>query len=606
MAEKQKMSLKQKLSGLWSKTKSMWKVPPKGRYLTLKEMGCFGIYALGVAFMTSAVNYVATVAFIPYFYRIDSIHGYIIMALSSFVNMCILPFIANKMEKTKTKWGRYKPYILFTLPLYIILAILATWIPEMDVENNRIIYAYLTIVPLLIANGFFYNMYQMMPTLITPETQERADLMTPIGLIFGFAPSILQIVAGPIRAHYLAINQEFMAIRIIGIISVCIGVICVLFILKVKERTYSIASEENKEEKVKFVDAMKMLSHNKPLIILTIALVLGSLREFTAQFRQFIIQFRFAENVDLALKVSGVPMTIIGFAFTVAMLILPITTRKMDKKNMLIMFTAFPVITNIILAAVGYERIPVGTGSAVGITILHFIMQVSPIYLIVPIMLGEIADYQQATTGKRLDGHIQNLLFTVPALASQLMMIGISFIQEDVIGFKLKDYQNLPSLNAAQSAIACQWFDVAAIISAISGVLMIIVLLFYPLSRKKHAEIVKQLKAESVITNVGVVTESGEIIKADTIEEAEEIEKEMELQKELELEKEHEIENERAILKEQEVSVNANEQASDVVKVDYVQSQIEKSTEDEVKDRVDIECEEVGSTDSTTIKEQKE
>ena len=541
MAEKQKMPLKQKISGLWGKTKSMWKVPPKGRYLTLKEMGCFGIYALGVAFMTSAVNYVATIAFIPYFYRIDSIHGYIIMALSSFVNMCILPFIANKMEKTKTKWGRYKPYIIFTLPLYTVLAILATWIPEMDVESNRIIYAYLTIVPLLIANGFFYNMYQTMPTLITPETQERADLMTPIGLIFGFAPSLLQIVAGPIRAHYLAINQEYMAIRIIGIISVAIGILCVLFILKVKERTYSIAAEEDREEKVKFFDAIKMLSHNKPLIILTVALILGSLREFTAQFRQFIIQFRFAENVDLALKVSGVPMTIIGFAFTVAMLILPITTRKMDKKNMLIMFTALPVLTNIILAAVGYERIPVGTASAVGITILHFIMQVSPIYLIVPIMLGEIADYQQATTGKRLDGHLQNLLFTVPALASQLMMIGISFIQEDVIGFKLKDYQNLPSLNAAQSAIACQWFDVAAIISAVSGVLMIIVLLFYPLSRKKHAEIVKQLKAESVITNVGVVTESGEIIKADSIEEAEEIEKEMEIEKEHELEKEQEV-----------------------------------------------------------------
>ena len=522
--QKAKVPVKTKVKSLWGKAKSMWKVPPKGRYLTLKEMGSFGIYALGVAFMTSAVNYVATVAFIPYFYNIDAIHGYIIMALSSFVNMCILPFIANKMEKTKTKWGRYKPYILFTLPLYIVLAILATWVPQFDNEGSRIIYAYLTIVPLLITNGFFYNMYQTMPTIITPETQERADLMTPIGLIFGFAPSILQIVAGPIRAHYLAQDQEFMAIRIIGIISVSIGILCVLFILKVKERTYSIAEEENSEEKVKFFDALKMLSHNKPLIILTIALVLGSLREFTAQFRQFIIQFRFAENVDLALKVSGLPMTIIGFAFTVAMLLLPIVTRKMDKKNMLILFTGLPVVTNIILASVGHARIPVGTASAVGITILHFIMQVSPIYLIIPIMLGEIADYQQATTGKRLDGHIQNMLFTVPALASQLMMIGISFIQEDVIGFKLKEYQNLKVLNEAQSAIACEWFDVAAIISAVSGVLMILVLLAYPLSRKKHAEIVATLKAESVITNVGIVDENDNVIE--TVEQLEEEEKE--------------------------------------------------------------------------------
>lgn len=568
MAEKQKMPLKQKIGGLWSKTKSMWKVPPKGRYLTLKEMGSFGLYALGVAFMTGAVNFIATIAYIPLFYRIDAIHGYIIMAVSSFVNMCILPFIANKMEKTKTKWGRYKPYILFTLPLYIVLIIIVTWIPQFNVERDRIIYAYLTIIPLLITNGFFYNMYQMMPTIITPETQERADLMTPIGLIFGFAPTILGIIDGPLRAHFG--SNEYLAVRYMGVVCVLLGLICALFILRVKERVYSISDEEKKEEKVKFSEAMKMLAHNKPLIILTIALVVGSLREYTAQFRVLIFQARFAPSVELALQVKGVPMTIVGFAFTVAMLLLPIVTRKMDKKNILILFTAMPALCNLILGIVGYERIPVGTASAVGITILHFIMQISPIYLIIPVMLGEIADYQQATTGKRLDGHIQNMLFTVPVLASQVLMI-VTYYWQKQIGFEQKLFA-LTEMPAEWGgvyppefqAIACQWFDTVAIISAVSGFLMVAVLLFYPLSRKKHAEIVKQLNAQSVITNVGVVTESGEIIKADSIEEAEEIEKEMEEERELEIEKELLKEG---VQKEQEVAVATNEQASDVLKI---------------------------------------
>ncbi len=484
------------------KLKSMWSKPPEGRFLSFKEMGLFGVYAMGVAFMTSSIGYVATILFIPYFYKIDALHGYIILAVASFINMCILPFIANKIEKTTSKWGRYKPYILFTLPLYAILAILVTWIPQMDNETHRILYAYMTCVPLLIANGFFYNMYQTMPTIITSHTQERADIMTPLGLIFGFAPTIMQIVAGPIRGHFMELGKEYEGIRIIGIISVILGILCVLCILKVKERVYYIESEEENKEQVKLSDAFKMLSKNTPLILLTLALVLGSLREFTGQFRMLIIQCRFAENVPLAIKISGLPMTIIGFAATVSMLLLPIVTRKMEKKNILILFSVLPALCNIVLACIGYENIPIGKTSSILITAIHFLMQITPIYLLVPIMLGEIADYQQYKTGKRLDGHIQNMLFTVPTVASQIFMI-FAYLWQQKIGFQPMNYSEEAGVISAElQSIACSWYDIVAIISAISGILMAVVLLFYPLSKKKHTEAVEELKRKSVITNV--------------------------------------------------------------------------------------------------------
>lgn len=488
-----------KIKNTLAKIKGMWNTPMKGRYLNIKETLRFCTYSLGVSFMINMVNYVAGVAYIPYFYGIETIHAYIIVALGSFTNMLLQPVIGNMIEKVRTKWGKYKPYIIFSMPLFALFAILVTWIPQFDDKSVRITYAYLTCVPVLLLSTFFNNMYQTMPSIITPNTQERADIMTPVGLVFGFAPSILQIIAGPVRAYYKNLGMEYYGLRILGIVSVAIGIVCVLFIIKVKERVFTI--ENKKEDKVTTREAFSMLFKNKPLVILCIALILGSLREFTVQFRWLVIQFRFASDVTTAIAISGIPMTVIGLASTVAMLLLPIVTRKMDKNRIMILFTSFGVVANAILGFVGYDSIPVGAVSVVVVTLLYFISMITPVYLLVPIMLGEIADYQQYSTGKRLEGHLQNLLFTIPILFSQVFMMGAWFWQK-AIGFEAMDYESLDILTEAQQAVACRWFNAVSIISAVSGMLMIIVLFFYPLSKKKHNDIVEKLTAQSIISKI--------------------------------------------------------------------------------------------------------
>lgn len=489
---KEKVPLKQKAGAFFKSVKSLWKSPIEGRYLNLKEIGAFGIFATGNSFMFNGVNYVTTIALIPYFYRIDAIHAYLIIALATFINMVCLPFIGSRIERTKTKIGRYKPFIIGAIPLYVVFMILAMWIPQYDSEVSRIIYAYCTCMPVLVMATFVNNMYQNMPTVITPNTQERADIMVPIGLLVGFAPTIMNIIIGPIRAAFK--EQEYMAMRIIGAVCAVLGVICLLFILKVKERVFNTESLQKKEEKIRFSDACRMLAKNKPLIILCVALILGSLREYTGQFRILVIQFRFHEDPSVALEISGLPQTIIGFAATVSMLLLPIVTRKMNKRAIVILFMIISTLPNLILSIVGYQNIPVGTASLVVLTILYFISCINPFYLLLPVMMGEIADYQQYKTGKRLDGYIQNLLFVVPGLTMNIFAI-ISYYWQKQVGFETKDYTDITRpLTGAEQAIACDWFNIVAILSAISGALMILVMIFYPLSKKKHQELLNALK----------------------------------------------------------------------------------------------------------------
>lgn len=530
--------MKEKVTKLFSTVKAMWDKPLEGRFLNLKEVLSFGVYSLGNSWIYNTIMLVITITYIPYFYGIDAIHGYIIYIGGSLINMFLVPLIGQAMEKKRTKWGRYKPYILFSLPLLALFTMMSMWAPQYSSKIDRVIYAYCSCVPVIAISTFANNMYQTMPNVITPNTQERADIMTPIGLIVGFAPTIMNIIVGPIRSAFM--GQEYIAMRIIGAIAVVIGSLCVMFILKVKERVYEL-EDNNRElieaqeaaaraesgeggvageiaesetspaevkaaeaetaradvEKLSFAESMKLLFKNKPLWILFAALVIGSLREFWMQFQPLAIQLRFAATTTEALNISGIPNTVIGFGVTVSMLLLPFCTRKLNKNWIIIVFSCLSLLSTAILGFVGFENIPQGTTSAVVLTLLFFLARVNPTYLLIPVMLGDLADYQQYKTGRRLEGHIQNFIMVIPVLMSFVFML-CGWVWQQDIGFEPSKYTDIEVVPQYLQDIATEWFTAAFLLSAASILGMIIILMFYPLSKKKVEEVTAALRGASV------------------------------------------------------------------------------------------------------------
>ena len=535
--------MKEKVTKLFSTVKAMWDKPLEGRFLNIKEIGAFGLYALGNSWIYNTIMIVVTITEIPYFYGIDAIHGYLIYIAGSLINMLLLPLIGQSMEKKRTKWGKYKPYILFTLPLLALFTMMSMWVPQYPSEVNRVIFAYCSCVPVIAISTFANNMYQTMPNVITPNTQERADIMTPIGLIVGFAPTIMNVIIGPIRSAFPT-NEE-VALRIVGAIAVVLGTLFVLFIIKVKERVYELedknrelidaqtdaenatssegaeevpdlaagegrkaklaakkaarAAEKQSPDHLTFAESMKLLFKNKALWILFAALVIGSLREFWMQFQNLIIQTRFDEIPSVAVAVGGVPKTVIGFGVTVSMLLLPFCTRKLSKNWIIILFSALSLASIAVLGFVGFGNIPQGTTSAVVITILLFLARINPTYLLIPVMLGDLADYQQLKTGRRLEGHIQNFIMVVPVMLSFVFML-CGWVWQQDIGFEPSAYKgdiDIP-YTADLLNVASEWFTAAFLLTAASILGMIVILMFYPLSKKKVEEVTAALRGASV------------------------------------------------------------------------------------------------------------
>ncbi len=482
-----------KIKSLFASLKNGWSTPPKGRYLTFKEMACYGFSGLGVSFIVNVITAVITATQIPYIYEIDVIHGTIIFSIVGVSNLLIQPFFGKMLQNTKTKIGRYKPYIIGIAPVISLFVVLATWLPQVNSMTFRVVYAYCTCIPVLVLWNIWYNTFYMIPAAMTPVSQERTDMLSPVGLIMGFAPTVMNFIIGPIRAHFMSQGREYMAFRLMGLISTVIGVILVFLILKTKERIYETPQER---ENISVKEGLRLVMQNKPLMIYTLAMIIGSLRGVAEMNSYYIGQFRYGETTEQGLSLFSMLSPIVGFAATPAMLLLPFMTRKMNNKSIMIMWQAINAVAYGVLCIIGYENIPVGTPTAIVITIVRFVTCFNAVGTLTPIMLSEMYDYQQWKTGRRLEGFIQTFAVSMTGLVAQFAMFIPTFIQKK-IGYQPMNFKNGAEYLPENIAIMNQWFNISAVITVVSGILFIAVMAFYPLSKKKYNQIMEELKEKS-------------------------------------------------------------------------------------------------------------
>lgn len=479
-----------KITSIFNSLKSGWSKVPDGRYLTFREMACYGFSGLGVSFIVNVITAVITATQIPYIYEIDVIHGTIIFSAVGVLNLIIQPFYGKMLQNTKTKWGRYKPYVIGIAPIISLFVVLATWLPQVDSMTFRIVYAYCTCIPSLVLWNIWYNTFYMIPAAMTPVSQERTDMLSPVGLIMGFAPTVMNFIIGPIRAHFMAQGREYMAFRLMGLISTVIGVVLVFLILKTKERIFDTPEEK---EKIGVGEGLRLVMQNKPLMIYTLAMIIGSLRGVAEMNSYYIGQFRYGETTEQGLSLFSMLSPIVGFAATPAMLLLPFMTRKFNNKSIMIAWQIINIVTYGVLWFVGYENIPVGKTTAIVITVARFVTCFNAVGTLTPIMLSEIYDYQQWKTGRRLEGFIQTFAISLTGLAAQFAMFIPTFIQQK-IGFQPMNFKNGAEYLQENVDIMNRWFDISAGITVISGILFVAVMLFYPLSKKKYAAVMDELK----------------------------------------------------------------------------------------------------------------
>ena len=490
-----KKSFKETASSLIDKLKTFWSTPPKGRYMNLKEILCFGGSAFGVSTLVTVVSGMITATQISELFGIDVLHGPLICLFASVLGLIIQPIFGKMLQNTQTRWGKYKPFILLMAPVFAAFAIASTWSPDLIREQEfnalpKIIYAYCICTTTLIIWNLFQNTFYMMPGVVTPNQQERTDIWSPIGLVIGFSPTIMNVLGNALRGYFNNQGVEYMAFRYIGVIYSLVGFAFVLLLFKVKERI--IVTNENKE-KVGLIDGLSQIMKNKPLLIFTLALILGCMRTTIEVDAAILGKLRYATDIPTGQAIFGSLTLITGFAVTPNMILLPFMTRKFNNKTILIFWMTCNALGYAVLGIIGVENIAQGALSAVLLTVLRFIALFNAIASLQPLMLSEISDYQQLKTGKRLEGFIQMFAYTLVLVFTNIGYVVIALVKKNM-GYQPSNYFNVTTVSDDLMKIATDYFNLALWVSAISAALMAIAMIFYPLSKKEHAKIVEQLK----------------------------------------------------------------------------------------------------------------
>jgi GPH family glycoside/pentoside/hexuronide:cation symporter len=144
--------------------------------LTIREKLGYGLGDTASHFVWDMVGF-WLLFFYTDVYKISAAAAGTIMLIARFWDMGIDPVIGIISDRTKTRWGKFRPYILFGAIPYAVLAILTFTTPNLG-ETGKIIYAGATYVLLMTAYAAVNLPYSSLAAVMTSDTYERAGLNT--------------------------------------------------------------------------------------------------------------------------------------------------------------------------------------------------------------------------------------------------------------------------------------------------------------------------------------------------------------------------------------------------------------------------------------------
>lgn len=306
------------------------------------------------------------------------------------------PFIGNIIDKTKTRWGRFKPWVLGGAVIAAVtLAILFTDFGGLTVSNPTLYLIIFAIVYFIM--DIFYSakdvaIWSMIPALsFDSHEREVTATVARIGSVFG--AQMVTVIVMPV-VLYFSVNQNggagdptgWFAFACIGGGIATLGAI----ILGLGTHEQDNALRENKEE-TSAKDVLKVLTKNDQLLWMAIAyLVYGIGINIVNNFNLYYFIYVIGDATKFS--ILGVINTVIGLLAVAAF---PILTTKFSRRKLF--FSSIAVMTAaLVLYAMSGTNVTLALVAA-GL----FTLPQALIFLVVLMTITDSVEYGQLKLGHR-------------------------------------------------------------------------------------------------------------------------------------------------------------------------------------------------------------
>ncbi|WP_172191758.1 MFS transporter [Actinomyces faecalis] len=452
--------------------------PRKGGQVPLKEKVSFAFAEFGSQFIWTTVGSYLLAFYTDVALIAPVVAGNILLIARILDGVQDLAF-GYVAERTNSRWGRFRPYVIFGAPVLSITMVLAFWMPFHG-TSAKVVWAGVTYVLLCFAYTVANMAYGSLAGVMTTDSGERVTLnwiraqgSTVAQLILNVGtPLLLVYFAGQAAGEKGYDSRSFIiTMSLYALIALPMFLITGF---TVRERI-TLTPEQ---KKVSFLDTVKAVVTNGQLMIVFLFLLLN----LVGLFGRIGVMFFYCVNVLGSPVLMAPVMLAFSIGNMVGQLVFPPFALKVGKRTM--------IVTSLVLSAVFLMAIFV-VGDSMGMAVLYVLQFcygasgfAAPVALS---MVPDAVDYYELKTGIRADGTSYAAVSLATKIASA---IGGAFTLY-IMGFFGYD-----GAAQQQTAQAINGINIAAnLMPAAFALVAVIPLFFWKLSTRRMEEVSAELDA---------------------------------------------------------------------------------------------------------------
>lgn len=405
------------------------------------------------------------------------------------------PVMGIIVDKTKTKFGKLRPFLLISPPLILISTILLFWVPVVPTDENytlRLVYSALTYI--LWAACFTVQdvPFWGMSAVVSPLEKERNKMLSTARIFCTVGGIVPTLLVGAFTDKFGLSKGYLISAVLIAAVGTSLSW---LAFFGTKERL------EDKKDKITVKEYFLAYTKNKPLILVIISSILGSAMLMAQTSGAYLANYLFSSYKQF-FPVQTVMTVAIGAGMMVAMVLMPVLRKKMSLKSIYIASAFFGAIVHLIMYFVGYSNF-----YAFLVMLVFAGLPLGIFNVITYAMIADSVDYLEWKTGRRAEG----ACFACQTFISNLTAGISNFITTQVLEIfnyvqPLREYNELGQLKEIVQQQSQRTLDgmfiMVTIIPAISLALAAIPMFFNDYSGKKKEKIQQELAEQRENANV--------------------------------------------------------------------------------------------------------
>ncbi len=404
-------------------------------------------------------------------YGISAAAAGTIMLIARFWDMAIDPVIGVVSDRTNTRWGKFRPYILFGAIPYAVLAILTFTTPNFG-ETGKILYAGATYILLMTAYATINLPYSALGAVMTGDTYERAGLNT-YRFIAGFTGQFVVTGLALTLAEFFGSGDKAQGFQYTVFLFAGLSLIFFFITFKAtRERVHP-----PKEQVNSLKEDIGNLFKNKAWIVLALVGIISFIM-FAMQNAAIAYYFKYYLGRENNVQLFNVIGTV---ALIVALPLSKPLAKRFGNKNV---FIGSSLISGLFFMLI---YLP-GVNNLTTIYVFNIVakMAYAPAVPLLWTMIADSADYGEWTTGRRATG-----LYFSAAVFAQKAGWGLGAA---IAGWILAASNFVPNVVQNDTAIT----GIKLLVSVIPGILYMscaLFMIFYKIDTKTTTLMKKELDA---------------------------------------------------------------------------------------------------------------